>query len=522
MKRAMLLDEACAHAIGWHWLRSAVAPAGVYGEATFSYCRPFRSGNEREAHERAERIARIADAFDLPQLESAREVMRGVPDVRPALARASMGDLLDDAHLLELQRWFEAAERLDTLTAGCTDLPRVANDALAACAQALECGRTQQGFYLADGFDVTLADARAQLARAQAAYEAARGRAVAAVTTAFGREISLPEFIVMRTDMHGPLPVGVRVVREAPTYLLCELDPDERALDALGARDAAAIEVAQREEAVRARLASTIASHIGALSDAAHAFGEVDVLVGAARFTRAYGCKVPVISDETGLAFEGARFVPLEAELAAAGRVFTPIDLQLNGVAVLTGPNMGGKSIALRTCGFIAACCSFGLPVPAVRAQVSLFDEIVWLGIGSDDDEPGGLLSSFAREVVRLRDVLADDVQPRLVLLDEFARTTTPREGKALFIAVIERLQAERACGLAATHLSGVAEAAHVRHYAVRGLRGIPKRPATDDLALALKRWRHRWTIHWRRSPASVRAKPMRSLWPHCWVSMKA
>ena len=122
-----------------------------------------------------------------------------------------------------------------------------------------------------------------------------------------------------------------------------------------------------------------------------------------------------------------------------------------------------------------------------MSAQVCLFDEIVWLGIGTDDDEPGGLLSSFAREVVRLRDVLADNVRPRLILLDEFARTTTPREGRALLIAVIERLQAERACGLAATHLSGVAEAAHVRHYAVRGLRGIPERPAINNLAAALE-----------------------------------
>ena len=52
---------------------------------------------------------------------------------------------------------------------------------------------------------------------------------------------------------------------------------------------------------------------------------------------------------------------------------------------------------------------------------------------------------------------------------------------------MIERLRAERACGLAATHLGGVAEAAGARHYAVRGLRGIPKRPATTDLTRVLE-----------------------------------
>ena len=76
---------------------------------------------------------------------------------------------------------------------------------------------------------------------------------------------------------------------------------------------------------------------------------------------------------------------------------------------------------------------------------------------------------------------------PRLVLLDEFARTTTPREGRALLVAVIERLREMHACALAATHLSGVTKATGARHYAVRGLRGIPRAPATDDLAQALE-----------------------------------
>jgi DNA mismatch repair ATPase MutS len=117
---------------------------------------------------------------------------------------------------------------------------------------------------------------------------------------------------------------------------------------------------------------------------------------------------------------------------------------------------------------------------------VGLFDEIAWLGVGADDDGGGGLLSSFAREVVRLREVLERKPQRLFALFDEFARTTTPREGKALLVAVLERLREGAVCGLAATHLAGVAKAADVRHFAVRGLRGIPKRPATGDLHEAL------------------------------------
>ena len=137
---------------------------------------------------------------------------------------------------------------------------------------------------------------------------------------------------------------------------------------------------------------------------------------------------------------------------------------------------MGGKSVALRTCGFVAVCAAFGLPVPAARARLGLFDRIAWLGIGREEPM-GGLLSSFAREVLALKELLTSDAVRLLVLADEFARTTNPREGKALVVALLERLRARGACGLAATHLEGVAEAAGARHFAVRGLREIPGRP---------------------------------------------
>ncbi len=489
MKSGRLFDATSAQAIGFTWLRATLTPAGPYGEAIFAQLEPFAPGAESAASQRAARIARIAATFDAAALDAMREVARTVPDVSPAIARAAMGDLLEDANFLELQRFFDACERLDALTGASQDLPRTVSAALQACARALEPGRAGRfGFYLDDAFDPTLGHARTALGQAQAEYDAAQGRTHAAVAAALDREISSPEFIVMRADILGQLPPGVRVVRETPTYLLCELDADESVLAALRRRDAAAASVARAEEAVRAKLASTIREHGTALEAAVHAFGEVDVLIAAARFARAQRCTVATIGTDGKLAFKGGRFTPLERDLATTGRSFTPIDLALDGIAVLTGPNMGGKSVALRTCGFIAACAAFGLPVPATSAQVTLFEEIVWLGVGADEDDgTGGLLSSFAREVVRLRDTLVDGARPRLVLLDEFARTTTPHEGKALLIAVIGRLRKEHACGLAATHLGGVAAAAGTRHYAVRGLRGIPQRPATDDLAQALE-----------------------------------
>jgi len=486
VRSAGLLDDATARALEFPWLREQLAPASDYGQRIFAELVPFRPGEESLASGRASQISKLSAALQLSQFDTLREVFRNVPDAAMAIARASMGDTLSDANFLELQRFFDACERVDAIGVP-AGLQPTADEAVSACARAIELGRAGKfGFYLDDRFDETLARARGGFERAQAEYDAVRGRAAARVAELLDREIAGNEFIVMRSDLKGTLPQGVRVVREAPTYFLCELDADEATLAALQRRDEAATTVAEAEEAVRARLSHVIRSYAAALDLAARRFGESDVMVAAARFSKTFDCVAPAYSSEKlQVVYDGGRFLPLAVELERDGRAFTAVSISLDDIAVLTGPNMGGKSVVLRTSGFIAVCAAFGVPVPAVSASVGLFDEITWLGVGADEDF-GGLLSSFAREVLRFRDMLGRTRERRFVLMDEFARTTTPREGRALLIAVIERLRLLRAVGLSATHLAGIAPAAAVRHFAVRGLRGIPEKPATSDLSAAL------------------------------------
>jgi hypothetical protein len=488
MKPERFLDAVTVQALDFAWLHKAVAPASEYGRRVFEEIRPFAGGEERKAFARATQIAELAAAADDERLDAVRDVMRLAPDAAGAIARASMGDVLEDAQLFELQRFCDAIARTDALLAGIAGIATVANDAVRATARALEPGRTgKYGFYLADTFADGVASARAALVRSQAELDAARGRSVERVARELDRDdVAGDEFIVMRNAV-AALPPGVRVLREAPTYFLCALEYDDATLAALERRDAAASAVAAAEEAVRARLSAGVRAQAAELDRAARAFGEIDVLVSAARFTREYDCRPAAIVEGTVLEFEAGRFLPLAVELQVQGRQFAPIDVALHDVAVLTGPNMGGKSVCLRTCGFVAMCAAYGLPVPARNASTALFDEIAWLGIGTEEDAEGGsLLSSFAREVVRLRDVMERDRKRTLALVDEFARTTTPHEGKALLVATIDALRARGACGMVATHLAGVAAEAGVRHFAVRGLRGIPHRPATGDLGEAM------------------------------------
>ncbi len=297
-------------------------------------------------------------------------------------------------------------------------------------------------------------------------------------------DISGDEFIVMR-DSVSVLPPGLRVVREAPTYFLCELELDEAALEALRKRDAAAVSVARVERSVRAHVSDAVRAGGHDLEALVEAVGEFDVQLAQIRFTQQNACIPARIASDGVLRVRDARYLPLQSELRTQGRRYEPISVDLSDTAVLTGPNMGGKSVALRTCGFIALLAAFGIPVPAASAECGLFDEIAWLGIGAQE-EPGGLLSSFAREVVRLSEILARPATHALMLIDEFARTTTPHEGRALLVALVRALRRRGRLAFVATHLAGIAAQTQTRHFAVRGLRDVPKGAPAGDLQAAL------------------------------------
>ncbi|MDQ2858739.1 MAG: hypothetical protein M3R53_08850, partial [Candidatus Eremiobacteraeota bacterium] len=198
-----------------------------------------------------------------------------------------------------------------------------------------------------------------------------------------------------------------------------------------------------------------------------------DGTVARAQFAQRYACVVPEFTETPAIVLEDARYLPLASALERHGRRYAPISIALEGMGVVTGPNMGGKTAALRTLGFFAACVALGVPVPATSARVSLFDEIAWLGIGAAPEDDG-LLSAFGSEVVEVRGFLERAPRLALVLIDEFARTTSPREGRALLIALLETLRSRGALGLAATHLSGVAAAARVAHFASGGSLRLP------------------------------------------------
>lgn len=480
-----LLDAGTAQALELAWFRAQLMPVTHYGRRAFDALRPFVPGEEQMATQTAQHIMSVANEFDDECVDALRDALSKTPDLTDILARISVGRSPDDADLLLLLRACDALVRIDGLAG--TVLGRSGNAASDALAQAIEHGRSGHfGFYLDASFDEELRSARDAYERSQSAFELARSRIAERVAHELGRErIESDEFIVMRDTLVHGVPQSVHIVREASTYYLCELELDDQALVLLGKRDTAASTLAHAEERVRERIGTQIRDHIAGLDAALTHLGAVDLIVAQVRFARRYACTAPEYVPTAELSFSEGRFLPLVEELEREGRRYVRIDVQLDAVAVLTGPNMGGKSVCLRTCASIVWLSAYGLPVPARDVRAGLFASVAWLGLGAEAAH-GSLLSAFASELLRLREILAMSHAHGIVFVDEFARTTNPSEGMALLVAMIADLRRRGCIGFIATHLAGVAAAAGALHFAVRGLRDAPKQTSSRELSVIL------------------------------------
>jgi DNA mismatch repair protein MutS len=233
------------------------------------------------------------------------------------------------------------------------------------------------------------------------------------------------------------------------TVELAELD----AKIAQAAERALAIEVetfeAWRDAAIR------VAAEIQA---AAFAAATLDVAAGVAEWAEDVGATRPQVDRSSAFEAEAARHPVVEAAVRRAGDAFTPNDCRLDGagaggprLAIVTGPNMAGKSTFLRQNALLAVLAQAGCFVPAKRLRLGVVDRL-FSRVGAGDDLARGR-STFMLEMVETAAILTQATPRSLVILDEIGRGTATYDGLAIAWACAEALHETNRCrALFATH----------------------------------------------------------------------
>ncbi|MCL6547079.1 MAG: DNA mismatch repair protein MutS, partial [Bryobacteraceae bacterium] len=226
---------------------------------------------------------------------------------------------------------------------------------------------------------------------------------------------------------------------------------------------AAEEKILELERSIFAELRSFAASHAPRIRATAAAIAELDVTAGLASLAVEARYSRPRFSDSGQMKIAGGRHPVIERLAEREAQRFIPNDLYLDPesafIAVITGPNMGGKSTYLRQAALIAILAQMGSFVPADSALLPLIDR-VFTRIGASDNLARGR-STFMVEMTETAVILNTATPQSLIVLDEIGRGTATYDGLALAWAVIEHIhQKIRAKTLFATHYHELTELA--------------------------------------------------------------
>ncbi|HVE70845.1 MAG TPA: endonuclease MutS2 [Thermoanaerobaculia bacterium] len=234
--------------------------------------------------------------------------------------------------------------------------------------------------------------------------------------------------------------------------------------------DLADLLIQEREEIARITryVSQTLFEELDAIRDAVHIAGDLDAIQACAMFHDTIRGSRPMFSRERELHIIDGRHPLLDEGLAsqreetfdeeAGDRKVVPLSIDLDATSpalVVSGPNAGGKTVALKTAGLLVAMGMSGLPVPAADGTVLPVVDALHVLIG-DDQSVLEHLSTFSAYLTRLKRILSRVTKNSLVLLDELGSGTDPEEGAALAASIIEHLLEVGALVLVTTHLSAL------------------------------------------------------------------
>lgn len=433
--------------------RLAAAAATPYGVERALALRPATDAEEVEHRQSLtdEAVALLDHAAEPP--------LHGIPDVRDAVERAARGGILSTRELHDVAAAVEGGVRARRSLGDEVPAPMLRaiaetiDPGLAPLEERIRSSVDDDGAALRDGASPALRRLRGELRAGMRRAEEAMQRLVRSPQL---RPHLQETFVAMRA---GRPVLAVKAASRASVPGLVH--------DASGSGETLFVEpfevvelnnrqsqtaAEEREEVARllAELSQAVGERAAALEALVDAVAELDLAVARGSLSRAWrGTRVRVGDD--------VRLVAVRHPLLDTATV-VPIDLELDRLrsVVISGPNTGGKTVALKTVGLAVLLHQSGLRVPADEAELPVFDDVL-VEIG-DQQSIAMSLSSFAAHVRNLIAILGVATERSLVLLDEPASGTDPVEGAALAQALLERLAEQARLTIATTHYAELKE----------------------------------------------------------------
>lgn len=457
------LDDKSAAHLGWDELLQRLAQLALtpMGAAACLRLSPIADDKRlRRRQERLEQLCRLLDQGQEPPLEP-------VEDVAGELKRAGKNGILDGEAIRRVARALVVTSRLRVYLlrqghqagGALTDLARGTHDLLALGRDLLqafdESGELRDSASAELGSLRRAARAIADGLRLRLQRMMRKPSLAASLSDTYITERNERYVLPVRAD--APHPVAGIVHDTSQTGATLFVEPAELVEEGNRLKLARAA-VTEHEQQILAGFSREIGEQAGCLRDNLACLARFDLLLAAARLRRQLSGQLPQLGGR-GFCLLAARH-PL---MVAAGSRVVASDLRLEGTRrclVISGPNAGGKTVALKTIGLHLLMARAGL-APPLQSGSRVGDFWRLCAVLGDEQDIGQGLSTFSAQLERINAILDEAADGVMVLIDEVAADTEPGQGAALAAALLRRLVDAGAWVVVTTHFEQLKQLAY-------------------------------------------------------------
>lgn len=481
MNRDVFLAKETAESMNFTEIINSLEVRTPFGRQAKAAMEPYLPGQEEELRQEFRRVSAFS-VFRKENLPFARSLdghLDRIKDLRRSVENAADGVVLDELELFELKLFLLAVGDIAAIITKIRHpLPGTMQlDTVTAMLDALDPrGTRDSSFYIEDSYTPNLTRLRSEIrnlerelyGKAKAMRDQVKEDTGASVRSSGEIMIAKQDTDkVAKLEQH-PL---VATVGATFTHLSFKIISDAQMASLEASLETLHLEEEQEEFIVRQKLSGLVRDNAEAILQNMDAVGLLDLLLAKARIIERFKAIIPeILEGEPRLLIRGGRHPVVEGNLRRKGRNFTPVSIEVRrGASVITGANMGGKTVALKTVAVLAAMAQYALPIPAEECQLTLMGFIFFSGGDYQSVDEG--LSTFGAEISRLEQAYPRRGERGLYCLDELARGTNPHEGYAIAAALLRHLHQSLSITLVTTHFEPLAQDATFSHWQVRGLK---------------------------------------------------
>lgn len=468
-----------------------------FGKKVLKGCRPFFPGQEDELRRELDKVGAMISFVreNEKQVDLLQETFMVMKEANFTIERSAK-NVLSVVELYDIKSMLLSMRNIEKIcTAAETEVPEefILEDTEELLNQMDPRHDRLNTFYIYDDFSEALAELRKE----KKALEIAIRKEQKAKKEQIAKEhgiVLTPKFDVVISKAGGDIEKARQIadleqVGEDYMSATFQLVKTEKVFQLTEEMEDLNTRIEDEEAIIRERLSREIAKYKDVLTRNCERIGCLDFALAKAIYAMKKNCVKPEIVSEHVVEITEGRQLQVEDVLMSKKKRYCPVSMRLtDGVACITGANMGGKTISLKLAGLVPILAQYGFFVPCESARIGLSNYMQILIGDSQSVERG--LSSFGSEMEELREILDNSQDRSILLIDEIASGTNPVEGLALTRSLVDYLMDKPYITLITTHFETVTEVPAVKNMQVRGLAGVDFNKLDSEIRYANRKER--------------------------------